>query len=504
MIADPQPLRSIVIVGTGCAAWMAAAFFSHILRRNRTQITLIEDPDLETIGVGEATTQSLVGFVRALGLDEAELMRRCSGTYNLGTRYDDWIAPGHVLWNMLGPCGTRPAGHDLFHFWLHQKRTGAETRDYSDFSLHALLAATEKSPRPVQGSTSLIANGDYGFHLDAAAFSQFLREVAAQGGVRHLFGEVGRVLRHENGSIASLDIGGGRVVDADFFFDCNGVLAEHHLDDRWIDWSGQLLCDRAVVLPLPSGVDLEPCTRITAREAGWMWRIPLSNRVGMGYVHSSRFVDEDRAAAELIRHSDLRRVRTADPRFYDIRMGRRSAFWNHNCVALGRASGNVEPLGSTGLHMVVRALENFVSLLPDRRNDEVLRTAYNRGMSQIYDDVRDFLVLHYLLSRRHEAFWHETRDIEIPQSLSDRLALYYENGHIVTQPWAMFSDTNYYFLLSGAGRLPRRFAACAELAPVQELRKILDGVIRSNAAFVEQMPTHAQAIAALQPARLKA
>ena len=503
MTGDARPLRRIAIVGTGCIAWMAAAFLGHILRRNRTQITLVEGHDIGTLGVGEATGPSLVGFVRAMGLDEAELIRRCSGTYNLGTRYDHWVAPGHVLWNMFGPCGVRPAGHDLFHFWLHQKRTGAETRDYSDFSLQALLAASEKAPRPVQGSTGLIENGDFGFHLDTAAFAQFLREIAAQGGVRHLYGEVNSVSRDENGAIVSLDIGGGRSVDADFFFDCTGVLAETALDDRWIDWSSHLLCDRAVVLPLPSAVDMEPCTRITAHEAGWMWRIPLSNRVGMGYVHSSRFVDEDRAASELIRFSDLRRARTADPRFLDIRVGRRTLFWKHNCIALGQASGNVEPLGSTGLHLVVRGLEHFVSLLPDCRNEEVLRAAYNRGMCDRYEEVRDFLVLHYMLSRRHESFWHASRDIEVPQSLADRLALYDENGHIATLPGATFSDTSYYALLAGAGRLPRRFAACAELAPVQELRKILDGVIKANAAFVQEMPTHAQVIAALQPDRLK-
>lgn len=504
MTDGAQPLRHIVIVGGGSAGWMSAAFLGHALRRNKTRITLVESPDIGTVGVGEATIPSLVGFVRALGLDEAEFMRRCGCTYKLGIRFTDWVAPGHDIWHMFGPCGMRPAGHDLFHFWRHQKLAGEEARDYADFSLQALLAAAEKAPRPVQGSTGIMETGAYAYHLDAAAFAQYLREIATQNGVRHLFGEVTHVARAESGAISSIDIGGGRVLEADFFVDCTGfagVLAEKALEDPWIDWSSQLLCDRAVVMPLPPGGDMAPYTRATAREAGWMWRIPLSHRVGCGYVHSSRHVDEERAASDLIRFSDLRRARTADPRFLRMRIGRRTSFWKHNCIAVGLASGFVEPLESTGLHVVVRALEHFVTLLPDRRNDQTLRAAYNRRMGELYAEVRDFIILHYLVAQRDEPFWRDSRAVDVPESLAQRLALYDENGQMETPPGGTFADTSYFFMLAGAGRLPRRSAACAELAPPQEIRAILDGLIKRNAAFVQEMPTHAQVIAALQPNR---
>lgn len=507
MIEGAQPLRHIVIAGGGSAGWMSAAFLGHVLRRNRTRITLVESPDIGTIGVGEATIPSLVGFLRSLGLDESEFMRRCGATYKLGIRFSDWVAPSHDIWHMFGPCGMRPAGHDLFHFWNQQRMEGREQREYADFSLQALLAAAEKAPRPVNGSTGIIETGAYAYHLDAAAFAQYLREIATQGGVRHLFGEVTQVARDENGDIVSLDIGGGRKLEADFFFDCtgfSGVLAEKALGDPWIDWSSQLLCDRAVVMPLPQGGEMQPYTRATARDAGWIWRIPLLHRVGCGYVHSSRHIDEERAANDLIRFADLRRARTADPRFLRMRIGRRTSFWTHNCITVGLASGFVEPLESTGLHIVVRALENFVSFLPDRQNSEVLRAVYNRRMADLYDEVRDFIILHYLLAQRNEPFWRDSRAVDVPESLRRRLALYDQNGHLEISSGGTFADTSYYFLLAGAGRLPRRPAACAELAPGHEIRAILDGLAKRNAAFAQDMPTHAEVIAALQPARAPA
>lgn len=499
------PLRSILIVGGGTAGWMAAAFLGRVLRRHRTRVTLVESPDIGTIGVGEATIPSLVAFIRALGLDEAEFMRRCGATYKLGIRFVDWVGPGRDSWHMFGLAGARPAGHDLFHFWFRQRLADEEPRSYPDYSVHALLAAAEKAPRPVAGSSTIIDQGTYAYHVDAGLFAQYLREVATAGGVAHLYGQVAEVVRDEAGDIRHVDIGGGRTLEADFFVDCTGfrgVLAEEALGDRWIDWSDRLLCDRAVVMPLPAGPDMPSYTRSTASEAGWMWRIPLSHRTGCGYVHSSAHTDEERAAETLIRVADLKRARTADPRFLRMRIGRRTSFWTRNCLAVGLASGFVEPLESTGLHIVSKALELFLDYLPDRAGSETLRRAFNRRMGDLYDEIRDFIILHYLVAGRTEPFWRDARSVALPDSLAATLELYDEAGRIEPRPDSCFADTNWYYILAEAGRLPRRAAAPADLAPPAEIRALLDGIVKRNAAFAAQMPPHAAVIAALRSARV--
>jgi tryptophan 7-halogenase len=491
--------KRLVIVGGGTAGWMAAAYLNRFLVRKGWQVALVESPDIGTIGVGEATIPSLVRFLRVMQIDEARFMRACAATYKLGIRFGDWFDHDHAYIHPFGRAGEIN-NLDLFHFWLKVRLEGAGGAPFTDYSLQALLCERGKGPHPPDERSPLIDEGSYAYHLDAGAFAGFLREIATSEGVRHHSGEVREVRRGPWGDVESLDIGGGRELAGDLFVDCTGfrgLLVEETLGDPWIDWSHHLLCDRAVVLPLPRPEDPAPYTRSTALTAGWMWQIPLSTRSGNGYVYSSAHLDEDEAADELVARADLRRTRSADPRHLKMRIGRRKTFWNRNCVAVGLASGFVEPLESTGIHLIQRAVEWLVDHFPTGDRDDLLRAAYNRKMEALYEEVRDFIVLHYLVTDRFEPFWQDARAAAIPDTLQDRLDFYEATGSFPAEGNECFADANYYFVLAGNGRLPRRPTARAAFTPLQPIPPILAQIRAQNEAIAASLPGHGALIDAI-------
>jgi tryptophan halogenase len=222
-----------------------------------------------------------------------------------------------------------------------------------------------------------------------------------------------------------------------------------------------------------------------------MWKIPLSSRTGTGYVFSSAHLTAEAATEALIAQSGLRGARGADPRLIKFRIGRRTNFWVRNCVSIGLASGFVEPLESTGIHLIQRAIMLLVEYLPDRQINDALRRAFNARMAAVYDEVRDFIMLHYILTQRDEQFWRDARNVPLPDTLRESVALYEETGRIESLRLQLFLETNYFSILSGNGRLPRRLIVEADLAPAGEIWQILDRIREHNRELVARMPDHA-------------
>ena len=446
-------LKRLVIVGGGTAGWIAALYLNRIVRRLSCEVTLVESAAIGTIGVGEATVPTFVHLLRMLGLDEAQFMRRCSATYKMGIQFEGWRGPGHSYFHPFGGSG-RIAGLDLFHFWLRYSAGQAVESTYIDYALQARLARDNNGPSP-----TTLKTGAYAYHLDAGALATYLKELAVAEGVRHYFGTVGEVTLADNGDLASIDIGGGRTIGGDLFIDATGfsaLLIEQTLGDRWIDWSNLLLNDRAVTMPLPVEPNKVPYTRSIAGRAGWMWRIPLNSRTGSGYVYSSAHLSDESAVEELVQSADLRTRRAADPRFLRIRVGRRTQFWKRNCVSIGLASGFIEPLESTAIHLIQRAVMLLADHLPDQRIDAPLRDAFNEKLGREYDEIRDFVLLHYIINGRSESFWRDAREVTLPDRLDEFLALYDVCGLVDPHRVSLFEEASYHYIMSGCGRLPAR------------------------------------------------
>jgi tryptophan halogenase len=495
-----EPLRRILIVGGGTAGWMTAAYLSRVVDLTQCGITLVESADIGTVGVGEATVPSLVKFIRFLQIDEDEFLRSCNATYKLGIRFVDWHRGHDSLWHPFGLIGGTIDGLPVFHHWLRAHSRGLDPSAYGAYSLQQLLGENGKAPRTEDQGSIVTRTGAYAFHVDAKAFAEYLCGYAVGRGVRRIVDNVDAVVPDDQGGIARVDTRQHGSLHADLYIDCTGfagLLAEKALKDPWIDWNDTLLCDRAVVMPLPEDEVKAPYTLSTASSAGWIWRIPLSHRVGCGYVYASHFIDDDRAADELLAFAAPKQGLLA-PRVLRMRIGRRQQFWRGNCVAIGLAAGFVEPLESTGLFLIQRGVEMLWECFPGPDREPALIELYNQRMAEAFDEVRDFIVMHYVLSRREDTpFWNAARHVRQPDSLRRLLERYDAIGRVDDRNHALFAETSYHALAAGFQRLPRRPLPAAEFADMDRTLAVLAEIRKQNEQLARTLPPHEALIASV-------
>jgi len=494
--------RHIVIVGGGTAGWMSAAT---LRRRLACRVTVVESARLPPIGVGEATIPAMVDWIENMGIDEDEFVRRTGATYKLAIRFDDWVEPKHRYWHPFGICGCPIDGADLIHAWRQGVREGWLPIDsqYTDYSFQRELGERGCGPRS-PGQPSVAQN--YAFHLDAGKLATFLKEVALAEGVEHLVGDVSGAELDEQGEIASLQIENWSPLRADLFVDCSGfssVLIDRVMGSVWTDWSDQLICDSAVTLRLPRDQDdaseLPAYTISTGMTSGWSWQIPLQGNVGCGYVYSSKHIGDDEARGELIRliGGDLA---SAETRLVPMRIGMRSTSWIGNCVALGLSAGFVEPLESTGIFLVQRALDELVECLPDPvsptfHSGYFDSETFNARMTDVTTQVRDFVLMHYVVSRRRDTpFWRDAGNVALPDSLTMLLEEYTATGRVrLPERDPTFAEANHHFILSPAGIHPGSNNRVVESHP-ETVQRLLAEVQHQHTKIALGLPSHADLI----------
>ena len=491
-------VRNIVIVGGGTAGWMAAAALAKVLGAGRS-ITLVESEEIGTVGVGEATVPHLKLFNQVLEIDEIEFVKNTQGTFKLGIEFVDWGKLGDRYVHGFGSIGHDYGLLPFYQYWLklHAAGKGADIGDYSLNTYAAprgkfMASATDVPPQ------SPLANIAYAYHFDAGRYAAFLRRYAEARGVKRVEGRVLDVsLRAQDGFIEAVTLQGGRSLAGDLFIDCSGfrgLLIEQALHTGYEDWTHWLPCDRALAVPSENVGPPTPFTRSTARAAGWQWRIPLQHRTGNGYVYSSAHVSDDEAAATLLSHLDGRAL--AEPRKLQFTTGMRKKFWNKNCVALGLASGFMEPLESTSIYLIQSGIARLLSLFPDRDFSPVLIERYNSQAAFEFERIRDFLILHYCATERRDTpFWRYCSGMTLPEPLADTIRLFKDSGRFFRNAEEMFAITSWVQVMLGQGIVPQQYHPAVDLLPDQEIAGLVDSVKTVVAACVDAMPSHAQFIA---------
>lgn len=492
-----ERIRSIVVVGGGTAGWMSAAALAKVLGRDYAEIVLVESDAIGTVGVGEATIPQIGTFNRLLGLDENDFVRRTKGTFKLGIEFVGWGKPDTRYFHPFGKYGIDMEGVSFHAFW---ERLSAEPEfsDVASFSLMALAARNRKFMRPIDAGNSPLSSIAYAFHFDAGLYARYLRRISEGLGVRRIEGKIVDVLRDpESGHIASVQLENGSQVAGDLFIDCSGfrgLLIGEALGVPYVDWSAHLPCNRALAVPCTSIDDLTPFTRSTARKAGWQWRIPLQHRIGNGHVYCSEFISDDEAAHILM--SNLDGEPMAEPRLIKFTTGNRQRFWEGNCIAVGLASGFMEPLESTSIWMVQNGIARLLSNFPDRRFADATRDRYNRLMAEETEYIRDFLVLHYCLNERTDsAFWEYCRNMELPERLAEKIRVFQATGRCFRENEELFNDTSWFAVMLGQGLEFDRFDPVAELLSLEETRGRLAHIQKAIANSADYMPSHRQFIA---------
>ncbi|MDR7230066.1 tryptophan halogenase [Caulobacter sp. BE264] len=491
-----EPIKAVTIVGGGTAGWISAALLSRTLGPS-VAITVVESDEIGIVGVGEATIPAIRLLNGLLGLDENDFLAATHGTIKLGIEFVDWHTVGQSYLHAFGPIG-RPLGMAPFHhYWLRRRQAGHDESLW-DYSLNARAAKAGRFDRITQVGGGYLEGLAYAFHFDAALYAQYLRRYSEAQGVTRVEGRIVSVDQDaESGFVTGLTLQDGRKVGGEFFIDCSGfrgLLIEETLKSGYEDWRAWLPMDSAIAVPCASVTPLTPYTRATAREAGWQWRIPLQHRTGNGHVFCSDYIDAAQATDVLM--ANLDGAPLAEPRRLRFTTGRRKQFWNRNVVALGLASGFMEPLESTSIHLVQSALSRLLALFPDRGFNPVEIAEYNRQTALEYEYIRDFLVLHYKATTREDTpFWQAVRRMEMPDSLKARIALFSQSGRLFSQDDDLFKEASWIQVLIGQGVVPEAFHPLTGVVTDAQLDEYLANLRQIMGRAVEGLPRHGDFIA---------
>ncbi|WP_457097600.1 tryptophan halogenase family protein [Lysobacter sp. P5_B9] len=459
--AEP-PVKHICVVGGGTAGWMTALQLANSAYGRRLQVTVIESPQVGTIGVGEGSTPWLRGFFEGLGIEEAEWMPECNATYKAGIRFDGW--------------STRPGFESYFHPFasmldnltmtqfvqnVHARLDGADVHAHPDrFFIARRLADECRAPKPQRSFPFDVA---YGYHFDAGLLGAFLHRKALERGVHHVPRHVQSVLQDEHGQITGLRLEGDETLAADFFVDCTGfasLLIGKALGTPFVPFAENLFNDAAVAMPTPIDGPIMTQTVSTAMDHGWAWKIPLTERYGNGYVYSTRFCSADQAETELRTRLGLLDADTP-ARHLKMRVGRVTHAWNRNCVANGLAQGFIEPLEATALLFVQRTATMLVSVLEKGDMGEDARRAFNDTINGQFEGTRDYIVCHYKTNSRTDTeYWRaNAANTHLSEPLVQLLRTWLDRKPIIPGLKSnafgrAYPIVSWYCLLAGMGIFP--------------------------------------------------
>ena len=495
-------LQDFVIVGGGTAGWMAAAALAKCAGTQH-RITLVESEEIGTVGVGESTIPPIQLFNRMLGIDEDEFVRETNATFKLGIEFVDWRRVGTRYFHNFGLLGADlHTGISFNQYWLRWAQSGGDP-DQLKFSAEAEAARLGKFGRtPAAGGSQ--PNINYAFQFDASTYAVYLRRYSERRGVVRREGKVVDVRQNpESGCIEAVTMADGSAIRGDFFIDCSGfrgLLIEQVYKSGFEDWAHWLPNDRAAAVPAERMAQPSPYTVAQARDAGWQWRIPLQHRTGNGHVYCSSYMSDDEASTVLM--DSLDGTALGQPKLLRFKAGRRRASWVKNCLALGLASGFLEPLESTSIHLVQAAITKFLDYFPRRQPDPILIDRFNDEMRFQYETIRDFIIAHYKVTEREDTeFWRYCKHMSVPDTLVEKLELFESRGEVKPR-WAdIFSEVSWFAILYGQGLVPKGHHPIADQMAEDDLELTLSRIRAAIKQRVDALPSHGDFIRSCCAAR---
>ncbi|MBD2774167.1 tryptophan halogenase family protein [Iningainema tapete] len=507
--SNPHQIDNIVIVGGGTAGWLSANYLNKALNGSQPgscQITLIESSDIGTLGVGEATIPTLLETFNFLGISEAEWMTKCNATFKLAIKFVNWsgLQGQEVFWHPFGQWyftkGTRVP---ISHYWLKRKLQGNhEPFDYSCFEAVELCEA-KKAPK-FNHDSEYTWRVEYAYHLDAGLLATYLKEKAKTEGVRHIVDNVLDVSLDEKGFINHLITEKHGNLAGELFIDCSGfrgLLINQALGEPFVSFADCLWCDRAIAIPVSYDPQdpynenhggINPYTTATALSSGWTWNIPLVSRSGTGYVYSSAFTSQADAEMEFLKHLG-EKSQSLQSRYIKMRIGRTRNTWVKNCVSIGLASGFIEPLESTGIYLIEAGLKHLIHHFPNRLFHPSVIDNYNCIMRDQYEEIRDFIVMHYCLSKREDTpFWRANKyEPVIPDSLKAKIELW--QAMLPNNPtkisW-LFPDYSYICILAGLGAVPQATLPLLDYQDDRAAEQAFENIRNQATQLKRNLPSH--------------
>ncbi|NRB71635.1 MAG: tryptophan 7-halogenase [Xanthomonadales bacterium] len=510
-IASAGPIKSIAIVGGGTTGWIVASLMAKKLNSS-CDIQLIESAAIGRLGVGEATVPSIKREVfDYLEIPEDEWMSACHATFKLGINFVNWTESkeskkANSYFHLFGEIPTVD-GIPLTHYWLRNKLMGKDVGRF-DESLYKAAAMCSAERAPLQRDGTRVEH--YAYHFDAQLVADYLSNWAQGRGVKRIEATVAGVDLDARGWVSGLQLDNGEQVTADLYIDCSGfrgLLINETMKVPFTSFNENLLVDRAIAMPTDNepGQELEPFSTATALSAGWSWNIPLQHRTGNGYVYSSAHISSDEAELEFRKLVNM--PDKGECRHLKMRIGRNSKAWTNNVVAFGLSYCFIEPLESTGIYSTYAGVHQFLRYFPDLTMDLGLQEKFNERMAYMVDDIRDFIVMHYVVTNREDSsFWRTCKyDLPYSDNLKEVLELHragvpvrqgYAGDELYNQFEASFdrfwTNSNYMSVLIGSDKFPEKIMPILNCMPesVAQAQRQIKEIKWQGEQLKSSLPSH--------------
>ncbi len=485
-----QPISSVIIVGGGVAGWTAAVSIAHALRGQGLKIIVV-DNDAPVKLQAMATLPITLAFHQRLGIDEQSLMRETGATFRLGTQFRDWLKPGQRYFHPLGAHG---ASIEFVHFhnFAAKARQMGDPTPFSDYSLCAAAAKLGRFTHPSSDPNSILSTLVYAHHLDCDLYAALMRKHAEANGVTALKARVSDVdVQASNGFIRSLALDNGAKLEADLFIDCSGnesILMGRALQVGYEDWSEWLPANRVVSASGPA-TDAAPRTGVTAVDVGWHQCIPLHHRQAHKFVFNGHLLGDDEAIDAQQKAAGL--AAGSETQISGFRNGHRLKFWSGNCIALGPAAGFLEPLEDSGHALLQSGLMRLMSMFPDKSCNPLIADEYNQVTLAEYENIRDFLILHYQATGRRESpFWNAYRAQPVPDSLAHKIRLFKSHGQVAFYEEESFPETSWVSVWLGQDQWPAGYDLMLDNYDFERLKTRFEQMRTIIRQAAQSMPEH--------------
>lgn len=497
-------LTNIVIIGGGTAGWLTASVLAaHFDTKSSFTITLIESPDVKTIGVGEGTWPTMAATLRRIGISEAEFISECDASFKQGSRFINWNKGESYYHPFSLPVGYKDI--NLVDHWLETNKN----QSFDEFStLQAGVCNHHLAPKQI--NTPEYANVvNYGYHLDAGKFANLLKKHSIKKlGVKYISSEVKSVHSDKNSHIQHVLLSNGTKISGDLFIDCTGfkrLLISQHLKVPFRSVKDVLFNDRALAFQVPyddENAPINSTTHATAHKNGWIWDISLPTRKGVGVVYSSEYANEQEAYNTAMKYMKLHmphiNLHDLTPKKIEFNPGHLETYWKGNCIAIGLSAGFIDPLEATAMILIEFSAKFLRDHLPASKNElELVSKKFNNRMDLHWKNIVDFIKLHYVLSNRTDSeYWlNHRKEQNIPQSLNHSLIMWKNRA-----PWhadidiaeSMFPPASYQFILYGMGFHSKSSLANKRLANQerQHLKKLLNNKNAELEKLCQHLPTN--------------
>ncbi|MDO3388262.1 tryptophan 7-halogenase [Gilvimarinus sp. SDUM040013] len=481
--------EKIVVVGGGTSGWMAA----HLIhaRWKNAEIVLLEPKDIGTVGVGEGSTPHLKVFFDTIGISESEWMPRCNATYKNGINFSGWSArPGFSTYFHPFPAQVDDLTTPLLFRMAKNRLLGRNVNAHPDhFFLGSYLTRENLGPIAAECFPFTVA---YGYHFDSALLGNFLAERASKKNIRVLDAAVIEVMCSDSGEINALRLDDNSTLRGDFFIDCTGfrsLLLQSALRVPFNSYKDTLFNDSAVVIAGERPEVLPPATQSTALLNGWAWQIPLSNRIGNGYVYSSRYIDSDQAELELRSHLGLLESNVT-AKHLSMKIGCVKKHWTRNCLGVGLSQGFIEPLEATALALTYETVVHFMHCFERGVFSNKYEAEFNDTMNAKFAGVRDYIVCHYKASQRLDTqYWRDNASNgRVSERVKTILQLWSEGDNFEQtlsgqQLSGVFPAKSWACMLAGYGYFPAGIASSCSASSQAELDQVADFIRRCGLNF---------------------